>query len=49
VFLDVGFTLPSTHFYVELQKMAMFVQLLLNRHCTWGFSRNCLDTGIITE
>jgi hypothetical protein len=49
VFLDVDFTLPNTHFYVELQKMAMFVQLLLNRLCTWGSSRNCLDMCIITE
>jgi hypothetical protein len=49
VFLNVDFTLPNTHFYVELQKMVMFVQLLLNCHCTWGFSRNCLDMGIITE
>jgi hypothetical protein len=49
VFLNVDFTLPNTHFYVELQKMAMFVQLLLSHHCTWGFSRNCLDTEIIAE
>jgi hypothetical protein len=49
VFLDVDFTLPNTHFYVDLQKMAMFVQLLLNHLCTWGSSRNCLDMGIITD
>ena len=49
VFLDVDFTLPNTYFYIEWQIMAMFVQLLLNHHCTWGFSRNCLDTGIIIE
>jgi len=33
VFLVVDFTLPNTYFYVEWQKMAVFVQLLLNRHC----------------
>jgi hypothetical protein len=35
VFLDVGFTLPYTYFYVIWQNMAMFVQVLLDCHSTW--------------
>jgi hypothetical protein len=35
VFLDVDFTLPHTYFHVKWQNMAMFVQVLLDRHCAW--------------
>jgi len=35
VFLDIDFTLPHTYFHVKWQNMAMFIQVLLDRHCTW--------------
>ena len=27
--------LPNTYFHVKWQNMAMFIQVLLDRHCTW--------------
>ena len=39
VFLNINFTLPHTYFHVKRLKMAKFVLLLLDPHCT----------GIITE
>ena len=39
VFININFTLPHTYFHVKRLKMAKFVLLLLDPHCT----------GIITE
>jgi hypothetical protein len=35
VLLNVDFTLPHTYFHVKWQNMAMFIQVLLDRHCIW--------------
>jgi hypothetical protein len=48
VFLDVNFTLPHTYFYVN----GKIWPCLFSSYWTvivLGFSRNCLDTGIIIE